>query len=487
MARPEPSDIVTQLDQLVQGVCSGVSEINFPRQILAGSPEYRAIRNAIARLRQKGNTSVALELARLLSAAVPKDRKVKLQLARILWADRKFSEAEKLLEEIGPTGADHQWFSARAATFNSIGDYDSAFKSTAKFRQAAPMVMTQQESVHLPLVAIMNTGPYLLTQPMMAAHAHFTFNYISQYAKEVANKFRFASFWVNVHQIEKVLRSSPIPDLVINNVASGEVASDSEISPQVDKCIGFWQRYCINKPKDVRATARDNLAGDLSKSQRVIVPKTRYYKAPDDIDKTVDEVESEFDYPVIFRAPFFQDGANMHLVGNREEAIELVPRLGSGFFAIEFINNLHKNNMYRKMRGAFIEEDFFMVRVDYGPDWMIHGHRNKPHRIEFYNENPQYLEEEIAICKDPASEFGKPVMRALRELRSTVKLDYFGVDFDITEDGKLIVYEANAAMNFLSKGGAVHPHPKESGDALTKRFTQLLMSRINRPKMAMTR
>ncbi|MEM7463753.1 MAG: hypothetical protein AAF362_13865 [Pseudomonadota bacterium] len=349
------------------------------------------------------------------------------------------------------------------------------------------MAMTRRERVDLPLVAIMNTGPNLLTDPILAVHAHFMFNHISQFAKEISDKFRFASFWVNISQIEQVLRSSPIPDLVINNVASGEVASDPEISPQLDKCIGYWQKYCINKPENVRATARDHQAAALSGSKRLIAPKTQYFKAADDIDVIIDKIESEFDYPVILRAPFFQDGGDMHLVESRDRAIELIPQLQPGFFAIEFIKNTHQNDMYRKMRGVFIEDEFFMVRVDYGPDWMIHGHRNKPHRIDFYNENPQYLEEEIAICKDPAREFGKPVMRAFRELRSIVKLDYFGVDFDITDDGKLIVYEANAAMNFLSKSGLVHPHPEEAGHALTESFTKFLMSRIDRPKMAMTR
>ncbi|MEM7464056.1 MAG: tetratricopeptide repeat protein, partial [Pseudomonadota bacterium] len=154
MAKPRPSVIVSQLEQLVQGVFSDVSNIDFPKQVLTGSPEYNAIRNAIARLRQQGKTGQALELARLLAATVPKDRNVKLQLARILWADRKFSEAADLLEETRPVGADHEWYSARAATFNSIGDYDSAFKLTARFRQAAPMAMTRRERVDLPLVAI---------------------------------------------------------------------------------------------------------------------------------------------------------------------------------------------------------------------------------------------------------------------------------------------------------------------------------------------
>ena len=38
----------------------------------------------------------------------------------------------------------------------------------------------------------------------------------------------------------------------------------------------------------------------------------------------------------------------------------------------------------------------------------------------------------------------------LAEVRERVDLDYFGIDFGIMPDGRLLLFEANATMNFFS-------------------------------------
>ena len=69
-------------------------------------------------------------------------------------------------------------------------------------------------------------------------------------------------------------------------------------------------------------------------------------------------------------------------------------------------------------------------------------------------------------------------MTALQRIRERIKLDCFGVDFDVADDGRLILFEANAAMNLLAKKGLAYPHPKFAEEAMLESYFALLDSRI---------
>ena len=57
------------------------------------------------------------------------------------------------------------------------------------------------------------------------------------------------------------------------------------------------------------------------------------------------------------------------------------------------------------------------------------------------------------ILRRPEEALGKPVMAALHEIRARTPLDYFGIDFDLLPDGRILFFETNAAMNFSIKEG----------------------------------
>jgi len=43
----------------------------------------------------------------------------------------------------------------------------------------------------------------------------------------------------------------------------------------------------------------------------------------------------------------------------------------------------------------------------------------------------------------------RPAMAALHEIRRRTPLDFYGIDFDLTKDGRVLFFEANAAMNLM--------------------------------------
>ena len=61
----------------------------------------------------------------------------------------------------------------------------------------------------------------------------------------------------------------------------------------------------------------------------------------------------------------------------------------------------------------------------------------------------EHREEERRFLEDMPGVLASRGLEALQSIAETVGLDYFGVDFAIAPDGRLRVFEANAAMAML--------------------------------------
>jgi glutathione synthase/RimK-type ligase-like ATP-grasp enzyme len=60
--------------------------------------------------------------------------------------------------------------------------------------------------------------------------------------------------------------------------------------------------------------------------------------------------------------------------------------------------------------------------------------------------HPARLAEEMRFLEDPAAALGETAMRAIEGVGAAMGLDYAGVDFTLTPDGRALLFEANATM-----------------------------------------
>jgi hypothetical protein len=74
------------------------------------------------------------------------------------------------------------------------------------------------------------------------------------------------------------------------------------------------------------------------------------------------------------------------------------------------------------------------------PRWMIHYY-NAP-----MTENAWMRDEEHAFMRDIRAVFDGVRGAALREIAAAIPLDYFGIDCSIAPDGRVLLFEASAAM-----------------------------------------
>src|SRR5207342_3679313 len=77
--------------------------------------------------------------------------------------------------------------------------------------------------------------------------------------------------------------------------------------------------------------------------------------------------------------------------------------------------------------------------------WNVHSRD----RLRFMAECPALRAEEARLFDRPDGGFPENVHMVLNAIRERLGLDYFGVDFGLSEDGEIILFEANATMNFF--------------------------------------
>jgi glutathione synthase/RimK-type ligase-like ATP-grasp enzyme len=192
-----------------------------------------------------------------------------------------------------------------------------------------------------------------------------------------------------------------------------------------------------------------------------------------------DEIEEQYDYPLITRTLSSQEGKGMNKVDSRAALLTMISAADcpEKFFVTQFVDSRGGNKFFRKIRAAVVRDEIVIVRADYDGHWKIYA-RKSDERVEFYVANAHLLEEEKRICKDPERELGRPAVQSLRAIRERIPLDVLGIDFDVDPDGLVVFYEANATMNLFSTARKEVPYPKEAEERLKAAFRSYFSSLV---------
>ena len=105
-----------------------------------------------------------------------------------------------------------------------------------------------------------------------------------------------------------------------------------------------------------------------------------------------------------------------------------------------FVDYSNDDGFFRKYRVMFVEGKPYACHLAISPRWMIH----------YYNaamaENQWMRDEEARFVANLDAVFTGKLAGALREIAAAIPLEYFGIDCAITRDGRLLLFEADAAM-----------------------------------------
>jgi hypothetical protein len=248
-----------------------------------------------------------------------------------------------------------------------------------------------------------------------------------------------------LHVTRNYFRQSRQADLagygVLVNLIT-EPEQNAKVLDNLKKLLRGLPGRVVNPPEAVLRTTRDQVARLLSGIPELIVPKAvrLHGGKPAIAARTLEKAGIQ--PPIILRQVGTHTGK---IVGLFDSVDEVLAALGPGeHVATQFVDFAGVDGLYRKFRVYFIGPHVVLRHMIVSDRWNVHV----KDRVRFMADRPELVAEERALfeCAEPFAPKVRDVFRAVRE---RMPLDFFGMDFAIAPDGKVVLFEANATMNFF--------------------------------------
>ena len=364
-----------------------------------------------------GYTSAALTAFGQAVEAHPDDPAAHARLARLLHragqsaAAQRHYDAALALDPSHPEA--HQGLAAlldgadegRVAHHRTLG-FAARPLSTAPYRgAAAPVVVLQLVSAR---------GGNLPTRPLLDDRLFLTHTLVADYADPAA----------------------PLPphDLVFN--AIGDADRCAEALAAAEGLLSGIARPVLNPPSRVARTTRLEVMRRLAGLPGVVAPRT--VSLPRAAFSA--GMPQGFVPPFLLRSPGHHTGQHFVRIDRAADlpaALSALP--GERLLAIEFLDAAGADGLFRKYRAMLIGGEVLPLHLAISADWKVHHYTAGM-------TDPARRAEEARFLADMPGVLGATAMSALRAIAAALELDYAGVDFALAADGRLLPFEANAAM-----------------------------------------
>jgi tetratricopeptide (TPR) repeat protein len=257
----------------------------------------------------------------------------------------------------------------------------------------------------------------------------------------------------------------PRHDLVVNAIGDADLCADA--LDRAEKLLTRSTAPIINHPARVRPTGRADNAKRLANIPAVRVPR---------IEQVSRRELGRLQYPVLLRSPGFHTGRHFVYVPSLAAAGEAADSLaGEEWLAIQYLDARGADGMARKFRVMFIDGGLYPLHLAVSADWKVHYFSADMAR------NERFREEERRFLIDMPGVLGPRAMQALTEVAAVLDLQYAGVDFALSPDGSVLLFEANATMVVFPPGPEpVWDYRRAAIDAALQAARQMLDRLVRR-------
>jgi hypothetical protein len=241
-------------------------------------------------------------------------------------------------------------------------------------------------------------------------------------------------------------RQQRAPDLfgykcILNLITEAE--ENGRVLENLRKFIRGYSGKVVNRPQAVLQSTRDLVARKLAGIHGLVVPRVlRLRIGKTDAAQLIER--AGLNLPVIVR----RVGTHTGRIVGRFDAMDALrtAKLGEGeHLATEFVDFRSADGLYRKYRVFFLGERRVFRHMLVSDDWNVHA----SDRQRVMAERPELVAAEERMFAAPDGAFKDEIQQALSVVRERMPLDFFGMDFGIAPDGRAVLFEANATMNFF--------------------------------------
>jgi len=249
------------------------------------------------------------------------------------------------------------------------------------------------------------------------------------------------TFAVTIVYVDALTPEEPLPahDVIFNAIGDAELCAAA--LQQAQALLHRSDRGVINPPSRVLLTDRLHNAQRLGRIDAVIAPSIRRFES------TAAEALQELRFPLLLRAPGFHMGRHFTRVEQRADLPAALASLPAGeLLAIEYLDARGADAMARKYRVMFIDRQLYPLHLAVSRDWKVH------YFSAAMADSAPLREEERRFLEDMPAVLGERAMQALTQVCRELDLDYAGIDFGLSADGSILLFEANATMAILAPG-----------------------------------
>ncbi len=211
----------------------------------------------------------------------------------------------------------------------------------------------------------------------------------------------------------------------------------------LQRLLAGYRGKVINRPQAVLQSGRDTIAATLAGTSGLTVPKVARLPGgkPTVATKALERLGMAL--PLIVRRAGTHTGNIVGLIESGEALLPAIARPGD-YFATEFVDCRGADGLFRKYRVFFFGDRIVFRHMIAFDQWSVHGGT----RMQFMAGRAELMAEEERLCARAEGPFPPAWQAVFDEVRSRIALDFFGMDFGIDRDGRMVLFEVNATMNF---------------------------------------
>ena len=250
-----------------------------------------------------------------------------------------------------------------------------------------------------------------------------------------------------LHVTRNLLRGPRLPDLgqyshLLNLITEAE--ENSRSLDAMHKLLRGARGRVLNPPSAIIRTTRDQVARRLKGLPGLIVPAAVRIGAGRPAKSCVRLLDDAGAAPPLILRQAGTHGGRIVGCFDSVEALLAERDPAADHIATHFVDFRSADGFYRKYRVFFIGDRLILRHLLISDSWNIHA----KDRVRFMAERPALVAEERALFEQ--EEALAPAIRDVLEgVRARMGLDFFGMDFGIGPGGEVVLFEANATMNFL--------------------------------------
>lgn len=231
-----------------------------------------------------------------------------------------------------------------------------------------------------------------------------------------------------------VLPDAPWPDAVPDHDVAFVALASSDRNDRslhrIGQLLQHWPRPVLNRPERLESCRRDQLGRLLGGVSGLLLPKTwRLCRA---------DLAGWTTLPCTVRPVDTQGGQGLARIGQPHDLQDyLAQHPEAEFYVSEYIDCQGPDGLYRKCRIALIDGRAYACHLAISSHWMVHYY-SAP-----MTEQAALRAEEADFMQGFDDGFGRRHAPALSEIARRMGLDYLVLDCAETQDGRLLVFEAD--------------------------------------------